>query len=222
MEEFPSNSKYAKTRDEVKSIEAAPKRVERVVTGEVMRRKKPLTSRIKETFMGDDSTSIGEYVIVDVIVPAIKDLLYDATMEVVERSLFSGSGRSPGRRTRHRGGSRTNYNGFSRDPRDRGGRDRDRDRDEPRKMSSRARANHEFDEIILPTRVEAKEVLDRMFSFLEKFDEVTVAELYHMVGVTPDYTDERYGWTDLRGSSISHERNGGYLLNLPRPEQLER
>lgn len=217
MDQFPGNSKYNRTREEDKP-ELESKRVERVVVGEVVRRKKPMGSRIKESFIGDDSGSVGEYVLLDVIVPAIKDLISDTATEIVERMLF-GDSRPAGRRGHGRriGGRGTNYNAFSRDPVGRAS-----GRDEPRQLSRRARAVHDLDEVILQTRVEANEILDRMFGLLEKYDAVTIADLYNMLGVTPEYTDEKYGWTDLRGSSISHTRQGGYLLNLPKPEQLER
>lgn len=87
-------------------------------------------------------------------------------------------------------------------------------------MSRRARANFDFDEIILPTRVEADQVLERMFDLLDKYEIVTVADLYDLVGVDSNYTDEKYGWEDLRGADVDRLSRGGYLLDLPRPEPL--
>ena len=86
-------------------------------------------------------------------------------------------------------------------------------------MSRRGRANFDFDEIILDKRVEAEEVIDQMFLLLEKYDMVTVADLYDLVGIASNYTDEKWGWTDLRGAGASRV-SGGYLLELPRPEPI--
>ena len=87
-------------------------------------------------------------------------------------------------------------------------------------MSNRARANHDFDEIVLATRAEAEEVIDNLFALVDSYDTATVADLYGMVGQTGSYTDEKWGWSDLRGTSISRVK-GGYLLDLPRPQYLD-
>jgi hypothetical protein len=93
-------------------------------------------------------------------------------------------------------------------------------RDEPRSISRRARATHDFDEIILPTRVEAEEVIDRMFDIVSQYETATVADLYELVGINSNYTDGKWGWSDFRGAGVSRVRNG-YLLDLPRPESLD-
>jgi hypothetical protein len=80
---------------------------------------------------------------------------------------------------------------------------------------------HDFNEIILATRVEAEEVLDRLFDILNKYQTVSVSDLYELVGITANFTDEKWGWTELRGSQVAKVRNG-YLLDLPRPEPLDR
>ena len=90
-------------------------------------------------------------------------------------------------------------------------------------MSRRARAAHDFDEIILPTRVEADEVLDRLFNLVSEFESATVSELYELVGIDASYTDNKYGWTSdggLRGANVARVRDG-YLLDLPKPELLD-
>src|SRR5690606_41700053 len=89
-----------------------------------------------------------------------------------------------------------------------------------RSVSNRARTAHNFDDIGLETRVEAEEVIDQLFELVSKYGHASVADLYGLLGVTANYTDEKYGWTDLRGSKPVKVREG-YLLDLPRPEVLE-
>lgn len=213
MEDFPSNSKQAKKAQDVKEEE--PKKVEKVVAGDVQRRKKPLGKRFSETFFGGDARSVASFVVLDVMIPAAKDMVADAVSQGVERTLF-GEARSSSRRSASRYGSgsplgHVDYRSASggRAPR----------REEARVPSRRARAAHDFDEIIIPTRVEAEEVVDRMFDMLGRYDIVTVADLYDLVGITGDYTDEKWGWTELRGAGVRRVRNG-YLLDLPRPEHI--
>ncbi len=87
-------------------------------------------------------------------------------------------------------------------------------------LSRRGRAQHDFDEIVLQSRAEAEEVIDRMFDILSRFDSVTVADLYELTGIKSNHVDNKWGWTDLQGSSVSRIRNG-YLLDLPAPDPLD-
>ena len=48
----------------------------------------------------------------------------------------------------------------------------------------------------------------------EKVD--SVADLYGLVGIDSEYTDNKYGWTNLSSASIKATRDG-YILDLPRP-----
>ena len=208
--EFPSNS--TKQRRSVRSEE--PKKIERVVEGEVLRRKKPLGKRITETFVGGDAKGVWGYVMLDVLVPAAKDTIADAFSQGIERMLF-GESRPHSRRGGYRGGGNNGYVSYNRYA------PSSMRREEPRpSMSRRARASHDFDEIILATRVDAEEVIDRLFDLVSRYESATVADLYEMVGVSGNYTDDKWGWTDIRGAGVTRVRNG-YLLDLPRPEPLD-
>ena len=220
MEDYPSNSHKKKTPP--KAIEET-KKVERVVEGEVIRRKKPLGKRFAELFIGGDAKSVGSYVMFEVLLPAVKDTLADAMSQGVERMLF-GEARSTSRRTGRRpGGSYydNTYISYNRPPNRATGAPGSYGRmEEPRHMSRRNRANHDFDEIILATRVEAEEVIDNLFGLVSQYESASVADLYELVGVTGSFADEKWGWTDLRGAGVSRIRNG-YLLDLPKPEPLD-
>lgn len=210
--EFPSNSHNQKNVEKPEQ-----KKVEKVVQGVVVRRKKSLGKRMAETFTGGDAKGVWGYVMMDVLLPAAKDMVADAVSQGVERMIF-GEARSASRRTGQRPGGNNgfvSYNRYSPNT------PRDNRREEPRhNPSRRARANHDFDEIILPTRVEAEEVVDRLFDLVAKYDQATISDLYDLVGVSGNFTDEKYGWTDIRGAGVTRIRNG-YLLDLPKPEILD-
>lgn len=208
MEEFPSNRQRSGRQNDKPPVQ---KKVERVVQSEVTRRKKPLGRRLAETFAGGDARGVWGYVTFDVLIPAAKDAIADAFTQGIERMLFPDSNpRSRGRR-RPGGGSYVSYDRYSQ---------RDR-RDDPRSISRRARASHDFDEIILATRVEAEEVIDQLYEIISKYEIVSVADLYNMVGITGNFTDEKWGWDDLRGAGVTRLRNGEYLLDLPKPQPLD-
>lgn len=211
MEEFPGNSRERKTG---KGGPDKKEKVEPVVRGEVVRRKKPLGRRFAETFVQGDARSVWGYVMFDVLLPAAKDAMADAMSQGVEKMLF-GEARSASRRTgRHGAREHISYDRFAKD------RDRPLDRRDVSRERHSRRARHDFGEFVLKTRVEAEEVIDRLYDLISKYEAVTVADLYDLVGETSDATDVEWGWTELRGSGIQRVRDG-YLLNLPRPEPLD-
>lgn len=212
--DYPGNSNK---RREVAPQE--PKKVEQIVTGEVVRRKPSMGKRVKEIFIGGDAQSVWGYVAYDILIPAVKDTLSDAVSMGIERMLF-GDSRSPsGRRRTSSGGPSgygfTNYGKISSSGGSR------YQKEEPRQMSRRSRSAHNFDEIVLETRMEAETVIERMDDLCDRYGQVTVSDLYELVGVTGDFTDEKYGWTDMRAAGVSRVRDG-YLLDLPRPDVLDR
>ena len=216
MENYPGNSNRAtsKTPPNAKPKPKAKeeKKVEKVVVGTVTRRKKPLGKRFSETFVTGDAESVFAYVLNDVMIPAAKDMVADAFTQGVERMLFGDSrGRSRVSTSKPTGSGYTSYNRMSPAAK----------RPDPRQdISRRARATHNFDEIILDTRHEAQEVIDQLFSLVSEYDVATVADLYEMVGQTGDFIDEKWGWVDMRGAGVTRVK-GGYLLDLPRPEPID-
>jgi len=151
----------------------------------------------------------------DVLVPQSRDIFSDVISSFVERMIYGDSHRG-GRRSRSRHGNSYGHIDYE----NRYSSNSSRRRDESRNMSRKGRAVHDFDEIILETRAEAEEVIDRLFNRIEEFGMVSVADLYDMVGVTGTYIDLKWGWIDFRGARVSHVR-GGYLLDLPKPEPID-
>lgn len=211
MEDFPSNSKRpSRGRED-------PKHIERVVQSEVVRRKTPLTRRVSQNLLGGDAQSVWGFMFGDVLIPAARDMIADALTGGIERAIFGDSrGPSSRSRNRHRGGplGHTSYDRYHSSSRG--------VRDEPRReLSRRARSSHNFDEIILGSRAEADEVLDRLEDLCDRYESATVANLYELVGLDSAYTDNKWGWTSMRNADVQRVRGGGYLLNMPRPEPLD-
>lgn len=178
---------------------------EKVVTGKVITKKKGLMRKIAETFTGDDVHSVGGYILFDVVVPASKNLIQDIVNEGIQRLLF-GDVRGRVRPTQR--GNYTSYNKIY-----------DTDR-RPRDISHRARATHDFDEIVIDNRSEADSVIDGLATLIDDFGVATVSDLYDLVGMTGSFTDNKWGWFNLREASVIRIREG-YLLNLPRPVPID-
>jgi len=227
---FPGNSHKEKEEEKKESTEEITevKRVEKVTTGRVVQRKKSIWRKAIETFAGDDIKNIKSYVIWDVLIPSAKDTVAniiegvtDAVQGSVETTLFGERrSRSRSRMSRDRGRSYVSYDSISRRDRDRD-RDKDRDRRDDRRESSRNRATHNFDDILLSTREEAEEVISRLVDLIDEYDVATVADLYDLVGISSNYTDRKWGWESLGSASVSRERGGGYVMNLPKPISID-
>lgn len=203
--EYPPN-KFG-NKDEPKE----EKIIERVTRSEPIRRKKSLGRKFKEIFFGGDARTTGQYVVYSVLIPAAKDMIVEAGREGVEKLV---RGESYRRRSSPQSGPRgyVSYNRYAMGP--------DTRQETPRMMSPRARARHDFDEIVLTTRAEAEEVIERMFDIISRYDSVTVSDLYELVGVRATHVDNKWGWTDLRGAGVTRVRDG-YLLELPDLQPLQ-
>jgi hypothetical protein len=207
--DYPANTQNPKIKVKVED----EKKVEKVIEGEIIVRKKPLGRRFLDTFGGSDAKSVWEFVLLDVLVPAAKDAIADATSQGVERMIF-GEARSSNRRSsRYGSSSHTSYQRYSAPTGS-----RPTVREEPR-VSRQNRAKHNFDDIILATRMEAEEVIKRLDQLVDRYGSASVSDLYDLVGVSSEFTDGKWGWVDLRGADINRIRQG-YLLDLPRPEPL--
>lgn len=206
----PGNSHRSKEESDEKDI--------RQVTSQAARlRKKRIGTRIKESFTGDSAKSVGDYLIFDVTLPAIQNLFVDAFQQGVERLIMGDSRPNRTRRSNERSRGYTTYNRYYEGrPDSRSGGSSPR-----RDYSDRARASHDFDEIILDSRGEAEEVLDYLADLLSKYDQVTVSDLYRIVGIRGSYVDGRWGWTHLRDARPQRVRDG-YVLELPAPVDLDR
>lgn len=207
---FPSNNKTKKVE---KSIDE-DKQVKKIISGSVRKQKKGFGKRIAENLLEDDAQSVGDYILYDVIIPSVKDLIFNALTGGLEASLFGG--KRGARTSRDRGRSYVSYDRVSYNST----RDRDRDR-ESRDVSRRSRATHRFDDLVLDSRGEAEEVISHLVDLTIDYGQATVADLYDLLGVTSDFTDNKHGWTDLRGASVTRARGGGYLLDLPRTRPLD-
>ena len=207
--DYQGNSNKQKEKEQ-KKAKLPEKKVEKVVTGEVKKRSKPLGKRFKETFVGGDIKEATGYVITDVVMPGIRDMVFESIMNGAKRFLY-GTTFTPSR-TQNSKNSRFSYNNpISRmavDPRD--------SVMLPKQSPHRAR---EAGEIVLQQKVDADQALDQMMTILSMYDVVSLADLYETLGLQSSHTDNKWGWTSLAGSKVVQIREG-YLLDLPPMEAI--
>lgn len=211
--EFPGNSKRPRPQDPEPERE---KKIESVVTNPVESRKKPLFKRFTQIFIGGDSKSVLNYVLMDVVVPQLKEVLAESTSQGIERMIYGESrpGHRRGYSARPGGGPSTPYNRYAvrgNNPLGRAGADDRRPMAESR--------TQDVDDLLFATMIEAETTLDRMYDMLRDYETVSVADLNSLIGRSSSYTDQKWGWTNLQGSRIYKNlggRNRGYVLELPR------
>lgn len=162
-------------------------------------KKKSEAKKLVGAFVAEDVTSVKDYILMEVLLPAAKKAISDIVTNGIEMLLY-GETRSKSKSRE----SRVSYTKYY---------DRDRDYDRPARRTGRY--GYDYDDIILNTRSEAEEVLDRMDDLIDTYGMVSVADLYDLVGISGNYTDNKYGWTNLRNADVQRIRDG-YLLKLPK------
>ena len=192
MEIYQSNSHKSKELANEQPVEEK-KKVEKVVVGQVKVKKKGGLGKVFRNIVSEDAKDVKTYLISDIVIPTIKKTITDT----VDMILYGGS------RKNRLATSRVSYRSFYDEP-------RSRDVREPVTT-----VGYNYDDIIIPTRGEAEEVLSGMNDILDRYQIVSVADLYDLVGLTGNYTDNKYGWTNLRDADVQRVRDG-YMLKLPR------
>jgi hypothetical protein len=196
LDNFKSNSHKSKQQAEPKP----EKKNEKIISGQAKLAKKNALQKIAGAFIGGDVDDVGEYIFFDVVVPAVKDTI----IRGIEMILY-GESRRPTTRS-----SRDYHSRYD---------NRNSRRDRVTERSHREESSYE--DIVIPTRGEAEQILEVMDEYLDKYKQVSVADLYDFVGITSDnFTNNNYGWTDIRNAQIYHVRDG-YKLKLPRALPLD-
>ena len=195
MEEYKSNSDKARK-------EQSEKKVEAVITGTAKTRKKGEMQKFANVFIAEDANNVKSYILMEVIVPAIKKAISDIITTGIDMILYGESGRSKKNNVAQKVSWRNYY---------------DQSSDLVRAGSgSPRRSGIDYDDIVFDTRGDAESVLDAMHDIIAQYGTVSVADLYDLARVPNDnFTMNRYGWTTLNGAQSVRVRDG-YILKLPR------
>ena len=194
MEEFPSNSHESKK-----------KAIKPVVAGAKTKKKSEI-SKLADVFIAEDIDSVKSYILVDVLVPAIKKAISDIVTNGIDMILYGGNGNPSTKKSISSKISYTPYYKMSSSSQ----------KDRP---VSRPKTTYEYDEIILNKRGEAEMLLKSMDENIQTYGMVSIGDYYDMAGVTSEYTTNKYGWTDLREAQVVRTREG-YTIKLPKPSPL--
>ena len=200
MNDYKPNS--YKSKAEQQAVEK--KEVKKVVNGPVRIKKKNELRKLKDTFVTEDISNVKSYLLRDVIVPALIDTVEDIFVKGIRMFLRGESGA----RKSSTPASKVSYNRFY------------DSRDDDRRDFRRTSSVYDLDDIVLDSYGEAEEVLSSMQDLISTYGAVTVADLYDLIGKSCNYTDNNYGWMNIRNAEPVRVRGGGYMLKLPKPLPL--
>lgn len=186
------------------------KRVTKVVKNTVQVKKKSDVRKLADAFISDEAANVKSYVLLDVIIPTIKETIVDIIKDSVEMIFLGGTGRSNKKRSGGSSASYVSYRNFS-----------DRDRRDNRRDEPGPRSRFDLDSITFASRADAEEVLEQMRDVIDTYKTVRVGDLYDLIDQTAPYTAHDYGWTSLRNAYVERVRGGGYMLKLPRPLPID-
>ena len=198
MEEYPSNSNKVKEAKRQQAL--TEKKVEKVITGTAKTRKKSEIRKFTDVFISEDVNNVKSYILMDVLVPAIKKAISDIVTNGVDMILYGEAGFNKKRSTV----SKISYNKMFDDPRS------------SRIHSERGRTGLDYDELIFDSRGDAEAVLSALEDIIAQFGVASVGDLYDLAQVsTTNYAINKYGWSDLRSAEVIRARDG-YMIKLPR------
>lgn len=210
MEEFKPNSFKSKEEETaVATTEQSAKNVESVAKSKVQGKKKSELRKFKDVFISEDISGVKDYVIFDVMIPAIRDAVVDTLVNAIYM-IFTGENKTSRETTRPgNGAQRIRYSRMYDDARER-----------PREVR---RTPYDYDDVIFATKTDAEAVLMRMFELIEQYKCVTVGDFYDLAGYKDGtYLDNKYGWVgnELRSAAIIRTRDG-WQIKLPRVGPLD-
>lgn len=176
------------------------KKFEKVTTGKVATKEKNDIQKVASMFIAEDLKTVKDHILKDVAVPKLQDFFADLMIATINM-IFHGDDRP----RNNYGGSyaqpnRVSYNQYS-------GRNNNQ---------ARPAAAINYQDVIFSSRGDAEEVLSQMIDAISTYNCVSVADFYDLVGMTSNYTDNKYGWYDMRSAYVQAV-NGGYIIRLPKP-----
>lgn len=196
--------------------EAHRPKVEKVITGEVIVKKRGLGRKFRDLIIAADFRSVVDYIFNEVFIPATKNTIVDMSTKGIDRMIYG----QPQRRRFGAGSafppSRISYSTpVSRLPQPE---QRRYGVAPPASLPAQTRARDEF---IVSSREDADLVIERMGDILERYEMVSIADLNDMLGwANTDHVDTKWGWTSIERVAVKSTREG-FIIDLPEPEYLQ-
>lgn len=195
MQNYASNSDLSK-ENPIKTNPRKPQK--KVIKGSAKQNKGGEFKRAVD----DNVRELKNYVLKDVLLPAIKRTISD----IVGNGVSILLGEKPSARQSNIPATRVSYRAYYDE------RNSEREAPKPRTV-------YQYSDICLDSSSDAESVYERMQEILSQYQVVSVGDLYELVDIQTNFTDYKYGWTSMKNAYIAHTSRG-YELRMPRPMAL--
>lgn len=208
MEEFKSNSNASK--EAANDIPAPTKNT-------------PVTTNVKPIdkkkfsfgkFFAADAKTVGEHVVESILVPSLQKLLSDSVKGAVDWFIYGAKGKS----SFNTGPGTVSYSRYYQGP---VGSQYYYQNTPPGAPGPTTRPGiYSVGEFKFEDRGDAETVLMRMNEAIERYGMVSVADFYDFIGQRCSFTDQKYGWYDLRPAQVIRY-DDGYSIQFPKAQPIE-
>lgn len=204
MMDYKPNSNRFKQEQAEKAKAEKDKRATKVVSGTAKPQKKNAITKFADVFVPEDTAKVKNHILKDVVIPAIKNMIAESVKTGIDMILYGDTDV----RRKNSPASKISYGKFYDSP--------------VRRDSAPIRYNtYDYTDVVLDSRGDAEAVLMGMDEIMAKYEIVRVADLYDLVGITGNsYTDNNYGWNDIRSARIERVRDG-YVIKMPKPLPID-
>lgn len=204
MEDFKGNSSG------MQGTGGDPSRKKPIVSNAIVKKQNDPTKPNKK-FFAEDAKTVGAHVVDSILIPSAQKLLSDIVKGAIDWLIYGKSGsqiKSGSGNISY--GSYYNRNGLiNTTPINYG------------QPLLNKPTLYTVQEVIIPDRGEAEDVLINMREAIDTYGMVSVGDFYDLVGVKGSYTDQKWGWFDLRSTDIL-QVNDGYVIRFPKIQAIER
>lgn len=209
MDYNPNSNRFLTKDKPTEEENLGKKKVDKVVSGSVKTKKKSSLSKFADTFIEEDKDTVVGYLLSEVLIPSFKKMVSDTIKTGIDKMLYGDAevsrSNSPA--------SKISYSKYYNDK-------SSYSRSSSTATVANRRDTYEYNNIVLETRGDAEAVLMGMDDIIAKYEIVSVADLYDLVGIAGSYTDYKYGWTDIRSARIERVRDG-YVIRMPKALPLD-
>jgi hypothetical protein len=159
---------------------------------------------IRQLIIGDDAKTVGAFLLTDVVVPTLRDLVVDAVKAGAERLVYGDSRRS-------RAPNRINYSPFG--------------SIRPASMAGRGaplgtvKQSDTGTDFLFSSLSDAATVHTALNELIDTYGQASISDLNQLMGADTSPIDNRWGWLELIPYQVKQTRSG-HILQLPEAKPL--
>lgn len=187
------------------------KHVNQVVSEPASRRERGIGGTFADIFLSENIGKVKEYLVSDVVIPAIKETVVTIVQNGIEMLIFGTTGSSKTTR-KSDGGAYVSYNEYHSSS----------VKSNRTDTSNRNRSRHNSRDVLFKTRGDAERTKAELVEAFRKYKTATFADFCYAAKVDYTWMEEKWGWYELEDQDIQVVPvRGGFVIDMPKPIYLE-